>query len=358
MELGIIGMPQTGKKSLFGLLTDQQWEQIQIQNKIVSGQAEIRDARLFEIARYYKPKKIVTAKIDLDLLPKIEGNSIKDGKIFNDIADMDALCHVVRAFNNDSVYHVKGSVNPKRDIEEINSELILHDLIFIEKRFERIEKASTSKKKDDKTFEAEKKILRKFRDHLEKDLHLRTLDITGEEEKIISGYPFVTRMKMLIALNIDDDKIGNFELVEEIKEKYKSLGLDVMQVSAKLEAEIAALDSDEERKEFMEDAGIKEPALEVLSRLAMKSLGLISFFTGGDNEVRQWLIRRGSTAPQAGGAVHSDIERGFIRVEVIKFDDLVEHGSEEDVKKAGKLHVMGKDYIIEDGDIVFFRFNV
>ena len=354
MELGIIGLPQTGKKSLYRLLTGA------IPNdtgdKICAGVADKRDIRLDTLVKMYKPRKEVPARINLQLLPKIESDSISAGKIFTDISKMDALCHVVRAFEDDSVYHTKGSVNPLRDIEMINSELILHDLIFIEKRFERIE--NSRKKMSDAKLDREEELLNRMKSHLENDLHLRTFALKEEESKLISGYPFITGKEMLIVLNVDDKKINDRSLIEKIRVNLKPLSIEIMQVSAKLEGEICSLDSDEEKSEFMADAGITEPALNQLTELSMKALGLISFFTVGKDEVRQWLIRKGSLAPVAAGAIHSDIQKGFIRAEVMKYGDLIESGSEDELKKRGKLHVMGKEYIVEDGDIINFRFNI
>ncbi len=354
MELGIIGLPQTGKKRLFQLLTGASGPDAGDKNS--TGVADIRDVRFDELVKMYKPKKEVPARINLQLLPKIESDSIREGKIFTDISRMDALCHVVRAFEDDSVYHASGSVDAVRDIEMVNSELILHDLIFIEKRYERIE--ISRKKKGEARLDQEEELLGRMKTHLENDLHLRTLKLTEEEEKLISGYPFITAKEMLIVLNVSDDKIGDTSLMEKIRNKLVPLSMDIMQVSAKLEAEISALDSEEEKSEFMADAGINEPALNKLSALAMKTLGLMSFFTVGKDEVRQWQIGKGSIAPVAAGAIHSDIQRGFIRAEVMKYDELMKFGTEEELKKAGKFYVMGKEYIVEDGDIINFRFNV
>ncbi|MCL1833026.1 MAG: YchF family ATPase [Leptospirales bacterium] len=354
MELGIIGLPQTGKKSLYQLLTGA------IPNdapdKICAGVADKRDARFDALVKMYKPKKEVPARINLQLLQKIESDSISAGKIFTDISKMDALCHIVRAFEDDLVYHAKGSVDPLRDIEMVNSELILHDLIFIEKRFERIE--NSRKKKSDAKLDQEEELLNRMKSHLENDLHLRTFALNEEECRLISGYPFITAKEMLIALNVDDKKIGDRSLIEKIRANLGPLSMEVMQVSAKLEGEIFSLDSEEEKLEFMADAGITEPALNQLSELSMKVLGLISFFTVGKDEVRQWLIKKGSPAPVAAGAIHSDIQKGFIRAEVMKYGDLMELGSEDELKKSGKFYVMGKEYIVEEGDIINFRFNV
>ncbi len=353
MELGIIGLPQTGKKSLFQLLTGVKLSE---NDKNNTGVANIRDSKFDTLVKMYQPKKEVPARINLQLLPKIESDSIREGKIFTDISKMDALCHVVRAFEDESVYHASGSVNAMRDIDMVNSELIFHDLIFIEKRYERIEQSR--KKKADAKLDQEEELLGRMKLHLEKDRHLRTFTITEEEQKLISGYPFITAKEILIVLNISDDKIADTSLIESVRGKLAPLSMEVMQVSAKLEAEISALESEEERAEFMADSGINEPALNQLSALAMKTLGLISFFTVGKDEVRQWQIRRGSTAPVAAGEIHSDIQRGFIRAEVMKYGELIALGSEEELKKAGKFYVMGKEYIVEESDIINFRFNV
>jgi hypothetical protein len=354
MELGIIGLPQSGKKSLFKLLTGSR--PAESGDKAVAGVADIRDVRFDTLVKMYLPKKEVPARINLQLLPRIESDSIREGKIFTDISRMDALCHVVRAFEDESVYHASGSIDPVRDIESVNAELIMHDLIFIEKRCERIEAAR--KRKADAKLDAEDALLARMKAHLEQNMCLRTFGLNEEEEKLISGYPFITAKQMLIVLNVSDSAIRDSSLMDKLRNSLTELHIEIMQVSAKLEAEISMLESAEEKKEFMEDAGIVQPALNTLSSLAMKTLGLISFFTVGKDEVRQWQVRSGSPAPVAAGVIHTDIQRGFIRAEIMKYDDLIAAGTEENLRKAGKFHVMGKDYIIEDGDIVNFRFNV
>lgn len=356
MKLGIIGLPQTGKKSLFELLTGNLIPPSADPSKSVSGTADIRDDRFTALVRLFEPKKEVPARIDLELLPRIEHNTIREGAIFRDIADMDALCHVVRVFTDDAVYHLEGSVNPGRDVDFINNELTFHDLIFIEKRYERIEKSRRAKA--DKILDVEEELLGRMKTHLENGDPLRTFTLAPEEEKIIASYPFITRKRMVLVLNVNDESVNDTSITSTFMEKYGSAGIEVMQVSARLEKEIALLESEAEKREFMDAMGITEGALNVLSRLAMKSLGLMSFFTVGKDEVRQWLIRQGSTAPVAAGAIHTDIQRGFIRAEVMKYDDMIEYGSEEALKKAGKFLLMGKEYIVEDGDIVHFRFNV
>ncbi|MDP2942758.1 MAG: DUF933 domain-containing protein, partial [Candidatus Omnitrophota bacterium] len=300
-------------------------------------------------------KKEVRARIDIELLPKIEKDAITKGDIFKDIAETDALCHVVRAFKDDSVYHINGSVDPKRDIESVNSELILHDLIFIEKRLERVE--LNIKKIKDETAVKERDLLLRMKAHLDKEVPLRLMDIKPEE-KMIANYPFVTLKEMILVLNVSEDDLKNTELLENLKRRYQPLKIEIMLVSAKVESEIAGLEIEKEKQEFLTALGIEEPAINILTRLCIKALNLISFFTVGEDEVRQWTVKRDSAAPEAAGVIHSDMQKGFIRAEVTKFGDLTSLGSEEKVKEAGKFYLKGKDYIVEDGDIIGIRFNV
>ncbi|TAL39185.1 MAG: redox-regulated ATPase YchF [Spirochaetes bacterium] len=355
MKLGIFGLPQTGKKTLFGLLTGAAASSPDAQ-KAVTGVAEIFDPRFDRLAAMYNPKKRTRARINIDLLPKLEPDSAVEGDIFKNIADTDALCHVVRAFRDEAVYHVSGSVNPARDIERISSELILHDMLFVEKRLERL--AAGKKKQGAELAKKEEDLLLRFKERLDANRPLRGEPVSDEETKLIASYPFVTMKPVLIVLNVADGDAGARAMLDELSAKYGQEGVALMQISARLELEIAALETPEERAEFMAEAGIVEPAVNLLSRLCMEALGLISYFTVGEDEVRQWQVRRGALAPEAGGVIHTDIARGFIRAEVIKYDDLISLGGEDAVKKAGKLGVMGKDYEVRDGDIMNFRFNV
>jgi GTP-binding protein YchF len=263
---------------------------------------------------------------------------------------------VVRAFKDAAIYHPCGSIDPKRDIDMVNAELIIHDLLFVEKRIERID--NSLKKVKDTSLHKEKALLLKFKDHLEQELPLRLLKLTSDDNKIIASYPLITLKEMLLVLNISDTDIKDASLSHTFGNIYAPMKIDVMQTSAKVEAEIAHLDSRQERQEFLEALSIKENAVHVFARLCMKALGLISFFTIGTNEVRQWLLKAGSTAPVAAGTVHTDMQRGFIRAEVIRYADLVELQNETNVKHAGKQFVKGKDYVVEDGDILNIRFNV
>ena len=357
MKIGIIGLPQTGKKTLFELLSNHKPTESEIaSNKPIKGVAEIKDSRFDALNAYYKPKKAVRARIDIELLPRLEKDTIAKGEIFTDINELDAICHVVRAFESDSVYHVEGSVDPKRDIEAVNSELILHDLIFIEKRLERLEQ-KIKQIKDEASIK-EREILLKLKTHLDKVGPIRLLELDADEKKAISSYPFVTRKTMIIALNISEGDLKKTGLLETLRAAYLPAGIDIMQVSAKVESEISSLESEEERSEFLKEIGIEEPAINILARLCIKALNLISFFTVGADEVRQWTIRAASSAPEAAGAIHSDLKKGFIRAEVMKYGDFAHLGSEQKVKEAGRLYLKGKDYIVEDGDIINIRFNV
>ncbi len=356
MKIGIIGLPQTGKMTLFQTLTGTERPEHPSPTKPHLGTADILDNRFDTLVSMYEPKKEARAKIDLALLPKMEQDTIAKGDIFRDIADMDAICHVVRAFEDESVYHVDGSVDPLRDIDMVNSELLLHDLIFVEKRLEKLT-LTLKKLKDDKQ-QKEKVLLEKFKEHLEAEKPLRLLEMSEDEEILIRSYPFITRKEMILALNIAEDNLGDAGLLASLKERCDENKMEALQVSAQVESEIAMLDTEEEKREFMTDLGIDAMALETLTRLCLKALGLISFFTVGKDEVRQWLVRAESKAPVAAGVIHSDLQRGFIRAETMKYDELMEHGDEAGLKKAGKMYLQGKDYTVEDGDILNIRFKV
>lgn len=356
MKVGIIGLPQTGKKTLFQVLTAKEVREQGGPPRPVPGTADILDPRFDRMVEMYHPRKEVRARVDLVLLPKIEQESIQKGEIFKDIVDTEAVCHVVRAFEDEAVYHAEGSVDPLRDAEMVASELVMHDQMFVEKRIERIEKLQAKKADKDQAIELE--LMRKMGEHLESERPLRLLELSEEEEAIIRSYPFITRKEMILVLNVSEDSLADQSLLEKFAPMCERDRVQVMQVSAKVESEIALLESEAERQEFLDAVGIEETAVGVLARHCLDALGLISFLTVGEDEVRQWLVRRGSPAPVAAGVIHSDLQRGFIRAEVMKYQELVELGSEAEVKKAGKFGVEGKDYIVQDGDILNIRFKV
>ncbi|TWI73067.1 hypothetical protein LZ24_01478 [Desulfobotulus alkaliphilus] len=356
MKVGIIGLPQSGKKTLFTILTGTQITEGTQLGKPIPGTADILDPRFDKLVAMYEPKKEQPARIDFVLLPKMEKETISKGSIFQDIADMDAICLVVRAFEDESIFHVDGHVDAVRDTEMICSELLIHDQIFVEKRLERLE--LSLKKIKDEDQKKEFALLQRMQAHLEEEKPLRLFDISDEEEALIRSYPLITRKQMLVVLNTGEDAIGDGKIPAPIGERSQRDHMAVLQICAGMEAEIALLEDAEEKTAFLEDLGIAEPALGLLTRTALEALGRISFFTVGKDEVRQWLVRRDAPAPKAAGVIHSDLERGFIRAEVIKYDELMALGSEAEVKKAGKLSVNGKDYRVEDGDILNIRFKV
>jgi len=357
MNIGLIGLPQVGKKTLFQLLTGEplKAEVHAGQDVLVFGKARIRDERFNKLVQIYEPAKNTPATLDIVLLPGFSKETLLSGECLKAVERCDALCHVVRAFENEAVFHIDGAVDPLRDLDKVFTELILSDLILVEKRLERIEKEVRIKA--DPRQVREKEILGRMKQQLDGNSPLINLELDSDERKLMSTYQFLTRRPLIVVLNVGDNQLQDTNLLEKVRKKYAAFGVRVMQISAKIEAEIAAL-STEERQAFLEDLHIAEPALNLLSRLCFESLGLISFFTCGHNEVRQWTVRRGATAPEAAGVIHSDMQRGFIRAEIIKFNDFLAHGNEAEVKQAGKMFLKGKDYVLEDGDIMFVRFNV
>lgn len=357
MNVGIIGLPQTGKKTLFELLVGKgSLGENTDPKKTLRGVAEVLDDRFESLVEMYKPKKQTRARVDILLPQKIEEQSVSKGDIFKDLAEVEVFCHVVRAFEDDSIYHIWGAVDPVRDIEYVNTEFVLHDLVFVEKRMGRIEKNLMKVK--DKSAAKELELLGRFKIHLENEQPLRTLEITSDEDKFVRSYPLLSQRELVVVLNVADSDVADTEKIAKLNERFAPSRITCIQLAVEMEAEIAALESESERKEFMEEMGIEETALHVLTRQCIDSLGLESFFTVASAEVRQWLVRRGSTAVEAAGKIHTDLARGFIRAEVIGLSTLLELGSEEKVKNAGKLGVKGRDYIVQDGDILFIRFNI
>lgn len=358
MKIGIIGLPQVGKKTIFELLTGASLRETDPEKlkAPIRGVVTVRDPRFDSIVSIYSPQKKTPAHIEIVLMPKIDKEYIRSGHLFEHLEDADAVCHIVRAFADEVIYHIDGSVDAARDIDSVNAELVLGDLMFVEKRLEKLDKES--RKKQDKDEENEKALLLKFKEQLEKELPLRLLELNDGEKKIISSYPFLTIKPLLIVLNAGEEDVNKVLLAEGLVQKYSSQNIYIMQISAKIEDELAAVDSKDEKEAFLKELGIDEPAIDKLTRLLYEALGLISFFTTANKEVRAWTVKKNSTAPQAAGIIHSDMQRGFIRADVIKYDDLVEFGSEGKVREAGRLLTKGKDYIVCDGDILHIKFNV
>jgi GTP-binding protein YchF len=345
MKIALLGLPQSGKRTLFSLLTGREISDHRVESESVEGIAPIRDPRVDVIAGIAKPEKIKYAENKIVLCPDLsEGTGKREW--LDAARRCDLLCMVVRAFASEMVYHPSGSVDAERDSRVINTELLLADLELIEKRLERIAK----EKKAGRTAAQvkEEQTLLKCRDAIEAEKNISTLDLDEEELASVKSLNLVTLMPLLWVYNVDEDKVA------VTQQEHR----DVFTVSALIEKEIMDMDDPEERKEYLEALGLSSSGLDRLNAAAYDKLGLMSFYTMGKDEVRAWTIRKGTLAPAAGGKIHSDIERGFIRVEVIKYDDLIDAGSEAAVKSHGKALLKGKDYVIEDGDICNFRFNV
>ena len=352
MKLGLVGLPQVGKKTLFELLTGQ----VPGMDRPLPGIADVRDQRFDKLVDLYNPEKRTPAQIDFVMLQDMDTVAERNRELFLLFEKVDVICYVARAFEDDTVFHVDGDVNAERDINTFAEELELGDLIFIEKRLVRIEK-DVGRKLDPAEADKERGLLTRMKDHLEEGKTLVSFSFNEEEERIISSYPFLTRKPVVVVLNVGDRDIGDETLLNRLDETYTPKGFRWIAISAQVEQEISQLDEDE-REAFLADLGIQSAAIDRMTLLCYKALGLISFFTVGEDEVRAWTIRNGSRAPQAGRAIHQDIERGFIRSEVMRYDDLIDLGSEQKCKESGKLTQKGKDHVVEDGEIHHFLFKV
>ena len=355
MKLGLIGFPQVGKRTLFRLLTGLEHEPDHNRGEAL-GLARVRDERFERLVEIYRPRLETPAQVEFSLLPDLEDRPERNARVWRALEKADVICHLVRAFPEDSVFHVAGSVDPRRDIAALNEELQLNDLLFIEKRIERLEK-ERGRNGDARRAVQEKELLLRMKEHLEAGRFLSVFPLNEEEQKIVSGYPFLTRKPMILVLNIGERQIHDRALVEGLSAAFPGPAFEWIAVSAKIEEELSRLD-EEDRQAFLEELGIAQPALDRLTLVCYSTLGLISFFTVGPDEVRAWTPRKESLAPQAARVIHSDIERGFIRAEVIKYDDLVRLGDEQKVREAGKMLPRGRDYVVEDGDIINFLFHV
>ena len=363
MEAGIVGLPNVGKSTLFNALTCSQAAQsenypfctIEPNEGIVS----VPDDRLERITKYIIPQKTIPAILKLvDIAGIVKGASEGEGlgnKFLSHIRQVDAILQVVRCFEDPDVIHVSGTVDPISDIETIETELMLADMQTLENALAKAERTARS---GDKEAKLRVEVIGKCNEHLSTDQPLRTLSLLEPELQAISSYGLMTAKPVLYVANVGEtDLEGNDPLVEKVREYAKSSGASVVCVCARLEAEIAELD-EPDRTEMLEELGLSEPALNQIARGAYATLGLDSYFTAGEKEVRAWTIPVGATAPQAAGVIHTDFERGFIRVEVYTLEDLETYKTEKDIRQAGKLRVEGKSYIMQDGDICHFLFNV
>lgn len=362
LTCGLIGLPTVGKTTFFNLLTHANAETLNFfsgKTEANVGVATIPDERVEYLSKLYRPKKTTFAQLEVtDVVGLVRGASEGKGAgntFLARIRNVDALVHILRVFKNDEVLHVEGSIDPLRDLETVNLELWLADLEMVEKRIERIKTGKKIKAEN----QAELAVLEKLKAGLEADKGIHQLDLSEEESRLVRHFAFLTEKPMILVVNLDEDQLmgGSYPQKEALYDYAEQQGLPLLEICAKTEIEISQL-SQEDQTVFMAELGITEPGINRLARAMYQSLGLISFFTVGEDEVKAWTINRGTDAKRAAGKIHSDIERGFIRAEVVRFSDLQELSSMAKVKEKGLFRLEGKDYVVEDGDIINFRFNV
>ncbi len=361
IQCGIVGLPNVGKSTLFNALTK---AGIQAENYPFCtidpnvGVVAVPDPRLDALAAIVKPKQIIPATVEfVDIAGLVAGASKGEGlgnQFLAHIRETDAIAHVVRCFENDDVIHVAGRVRPREDIETIGTELALADLATVEKALQRAEKAA---KAGGREVLERKAVLERVRAHLDTGAPLRTLELSSAERESLRDLFLLTAKPVLYIANVAEDGFNDNPLLDQVREIARQEGAEVAPACAAIEAELVELD-DADRAEFLADYGLSEPGLDRVIHAAYKLLGLQTYFTAGPKEVRAWTVRAGSTAPQAAGVIHTDFERGFIRAEVIAYADYIAYGGEAGAREAGKWRLEGKDYVVQEGDVMHFRFNV
>ncbi len=363
LHCGIIGIANCGKTTLFNCMSNTKAETTNFafaSNKSNIGVINVPDSRLKMLEKLQPTEKLVAATVDIVDIPGLtKGSSHGEGignQFLADIRNADALIHVIRCFDDDNLPHIEGSVDPVRDIETINLELQVKDLESVEKKIVRMEKLIKTGDKDAKIAIG---VLKVYSEHLENMQNARTAPVKDDEKKYVADLSLLTMKPVMFVCNIDEAAIkSSNKYVEAVKEAITEENVKVLTVAAALESEISELETLEEKLEFLEDYGLTEPSVNIIIREAYDLLNLHSFFTVGPKEIKAWTIKKGMNAPEASGTIHSDLQRGFIRAEVMKYEDFIELRTENAVKNAGKFHVEGKNYIVQDGDILHIRFNV
>ncbi len=361
MKIAITGLANSGKTTIFNALTGLNLETTIYPTLTAEphlGVVKVPDSRIEKLSEIYKPKKTTYATVEyIDYIGITKGDIEQNRKVSDLIKDVDAVVHVVRGFEDESIVHPMANVNPVRDAETVELEMIFGDIELVEKRLERMEQGQKRGKKPDET---EKKVLVKCKEALEKETALRDMDFSEEEQNVMRNLQFMSIKPAVIVLNVSEKDLNSEETAgttSELQEFFKGKQVKVLNLCGKIEMEIAQL-SPEEAEAFLNDLGIHEPALNRLIHVSYDLIGLISFLTVREDKVRAWTIKKGTDAQKAAGKIHSDIERGFIRAEVVSFDDFISHGSMSAAREKGLLRLEGKTYEVKDGDIINFRFNV